>query len=203
MLQYNKGGEAVKKILHIIALAFLWILAFIFSIAFFLFLIFILPLDYLKYKHSPYYKIEKNKYCLFAASGIQFKMYNEIIKNQLPIKYYGNSQDDSCESGWFVFENTLIIPNIFKFEFDSKSGTWIFYGENKNGKQIIMTLDEYIQLEMQDANEFYGQEICNRGVVLIDADDVLDLENAKKDNRFLVNEHNREEALKRFCKTTK
>ena len=40
----------------------------------------LLPLDYIKYKRSLFYKIEHKKYKFFAGSGFYFEFYNEIAK---------------------------------------------------------------------------------------------------------------------------
>lgn len=164
-----------------------------------MFAIFKLPFDYLKYKRSPYYKKERKKYSLFAATGSNFEIYNEILKNDLPIRFIENPRDPSVECGRFVFGDMVIIPDEYSFEFDCESGTWQYCCETDEEKSDLLSLDEYIQDEINTANELAGQEICNDAIVLIDGDCVDDLEKAKAEKRFLVYENNRAEVLKRFC----
>ena len=57
----------------------------------------LLPLDYIKYKRSLFYKNEHKKYKFFAGSGFYFEFYNEIAKNDLPIKYMFNPKNDALE----------------------------------------------------------------------------------------------------------
>lgn len=164
-------------------------------------LMILLPFDYLKYKRSAYYKKERKKYGLFAASSWHFEMYNEIIKYDLPIRFVANPEDPSLECGRFVFEDTLILPDVFSFEFDSQSDTWRYCSEDEDERREILSLDEYLENEIADANELTGQAICKDAVVLIDGDCVDDLEKAKAEKRFLVYEDNRAEVLKQFCET--
>ena len=56
------------------------------ALLFGIFLIVLIPFDYIKYKRSLYYKRERKKYKPFAATGEAFDIYNEILKNDLPIK---------------------------------------------------------------------------------------------------------------------
>ena len=42
----------------------------------------------------------------------------------MPIRYIYNPNDDSLERGWFVYNNTLIIPNVFSFEYNAETENW-------------------------------------------------------------------------------
>lgn len=136
---------------------------------------------------------------IFAGSGNHFEIYNDIIKSNLPIQFIENPNENSLEYGWFVFENILIIPNVFSFEFDLESKEWAYCVEDEDEKRTIMPLDEYIELEIQGANEQAGRVICNDAIVLIDADCIENVDTAKNEKRFLIYEENREEVLKQFC----
>ena len=108
----------MKKILSKIGDFFGTLFAMLVALIFGICVIFLIPIDYIKYKRSLYYKTERKKYKLYAASGVNFEIYNEIVKNDLPIKFICNPDDDSLEHGWFVYNNTLIIPNVFSFEYN-------------------------------------------------------------------------------------
>lgn len=180
---------------------FLMILVIVGVMIFGIGLVILLPFDYLKYKRSAYYKKERKKYRVFAASGWHFEIYNEIIKCDLPIRFIENPDDPTLACGRFVFEDTLILPDDFSFEFDSQSGTWWYCSEDEDEHRQILSLDEYVENEIADANELTGQAICKDAVVSIDGDSVDDLEKAKAEKRFLVYEDNRAEVLKQFCET--
>lgn len=197
----------MKKVLNKIGDSFGEIFGCVVAVLVLISLVVIVPLDYIKYKRSFYYKIEHKKYEILAGWGIHFELYNEIIKNHLPIKYIFNPNDDSLECGWFVFDNTLIIPNIFSFEYDTESGEWKYCDEDiyddENEKRSIMKLDECIETEIQEANELAGKIICNKAVVLIDVNSVDNVELAKKESNFLIYDDNRVEVLENFCKNNK
>jgi len=77
------------------------------------------------------------------------------------------------ERGWFVYNNTLIIPNVFSFEYNPETKKWNYccevVEEDDTEKRIIMSLDEYMEMEVQEANELAGDIICDKAIVLIDA----------------------------------
>lgn len=191
----SKAGEFFKTLFGIL-------LALVLAVC----VAFLLPIDYIKYKRSLYYKKEHKKYKLYAASGVNFEIYNEIIKNDLPIKYIYNPNDDSLECGWFVCDNTLIIPNVFSFEYNIEKNEWNYCCEDidddGNERRTIMSLDEYIETEIQEANRLAGEMICNDAIVLIEGNCIENKDLARNEKRFLIYEENREEILKQFCENT-
>lgn len=191
--------EVVEVMKKAVGKAFSGILAFLITIVLAVCFIFMLPLDYIKYKRSLYHKKEHKKYRLFAASGCNFEIYNEILKSNLPIQFIENPNANSLEYGWFVFENILIIQNVFSFEFNLENKQWTYCCEDEEEKRIIMTLDEYIEIEIQEVNELAGHVICNDAIVLIDGNCIENIDAAKNEKRFMIYEENREETLKRFC----
>ena len=192
----------MKKILSKIGTLFGYLFGTLLALLLGVCLIFWLPLDYIKYKRSLYYKTEHKKYRPFAATGINFEIYNEIIKNHLPIKFICNPNDDSLDEGWFVYNNTLIIPSFFYFEYNTETEKWNYCDtveDDDTEDRIIMSLDEYMETEVQEANELAGDTICDKAIVLIDADSIENAELAKGENNFLIYDGNREEVLKNFC----
>ena len=95
--------KAVRVIKSTIEKFFSFILALFIAMIIVVFLIFMLPFDYIKYKRSLYYKNTKKKYTFFAASNPNFKIYNEIDKNNLPISFIHHPKEKSIVYGWFVF----------------------------------------------------------------------------------------------------
>ncbi|MBO5324287.1 MAG: hypothetical protein J6A88_09400 [Oscillospiraceae bacterium] len=189
-----------RKIRDFFTAIFGILLALIFGIG----VICLIPFDYIKYKRSAYYKLTHKKYTLYSASSIQFDIYNEIIENDLPIKYIRNPEEDALAWGWFVYDQTLIVPESLTFEFDAKSGEWNYCAEiiedDETEKEILMSLSEYMEDNIQSANELAGKIICNKAIVLIEAGDIVGNVNlAKDDPNFLVYDGNRVEVLKNFC----
>ena len=99
-----------------------------------------------------FYKNEHKKYKFFAGSGCYFEFYNEIAKNDLPIKYMFNPKNDALECGWFVFDKTLLIPDSM-VEYRSDVEKW-FCSEYGGGHDVAsIPLDEYLQQEIATINE--------------------------------------------------
>ena len=117
-------------------------------------------------------------------------MYNEIARNGLPIKFIFNPEDDFVERGFFVFRDTLIVVNVYDFEYDFEKDRWLYVcediDENGNEKRVIMSLDEYIETEIAEANRIVGEKICSKAVVLTDSDGLENIEKAEAEKRFLV-----------------
>ena len=158
----------------------------------------LLPLDYIKYKRSLFYKNEHKKYKFFAGSGFYFEFYNEIAKNDLPIKYMFNPKNDALECGWFVFDKTLLIPDSM-VEYYSDVEKW-FCSEYDGGHDVAsIPLDEYLQQEIATINELLKYNVCDKAVVLVDVNNIENIDIAKQENRFLIYDDNREEVIKTFC----
>jgi len=165
------------------------------------YLVLLIPFDYISYKRSFYYKNEKKKYSLFEGTSENLKFYNEIIKYDLPIEYIKNPHDDSIVSGWFAHEKTLFIMNFLDFEYDEQRGMWISWQEDDDGKNSDLTsLDELIEIELQEKNELLGGTPYENAVVWISVESLPDIEQAKKEKRFLIYEKDRAAVLRKFCK---
>ena len=194
--------KAVGVIKSAIKKFFSFILAILIAVIFGVCLIFLLPFDYVKYKRSLYYKNTKKKYTFFDASNDNFKIYNEINKNNLPINFIHHPKEKSLVYGWFVFEKTLIVVNAFNFEYDAESGRWVFSTEaDEEEKHVLLSIDEYIETEIEEVNQALGDKVCDKAVILICADNLENAENACKEERFLIYKNDRIERLKLFVKT--
>ena len=64
----------MKKILSKIGVFFGTVFGLILALLLGVCMLFALPVDYIKYKRSYYYKTERKKYHLFAASGMHFEL---------------------------------------------------------------------------------------------------------------------------------
>jgi len=191
----------VKKVKNLIVNTLCVIIALPFLLLAAIYLILLIPYDYIRYQKSLYYKNEKQKYSLFAGTTENFKVYNEIVKYRLPIKYMKHPQDDSVASGWFACGKTLLIMNFLDFEYDEQRKMWTSRQEEDDDKNInLMLLDELIEIELQEKNELVGGTPYENAVVWISVDSLSDIEQAKKEKRFLIYEKDRAAALRQFCK---
>ena len=136
--------------------------------------------------------------CAFAGSGFYFEFYNEIAKNNLPIKYMFNPKNDALECGWFVFDKTLLIPDTM-LEYHSDDEKW-FCSEYDGGHDVAsIPLDEYLQQEINVINEILGADVCNEAVILVDINNIEYIDIAKQEKSFLIYDDNREEVIRTFC----
>jgi hypothetical protein len=186
----------MKKVLSKIGDFFVTLLGVLLVLIIGVCFIVVLPLDYIKYKRSLYYKTEHKKYRLFAASGIYFRIFNEIIKNDLPIEYYYNPNNDSLECGWFVFDKTLIIPDAALEYVDDD---WIIHIDNDGHDGAILSLTDFLEGEIKEANELIGETVCEKAIVLLNEYQTENIVVAKNDNRLIVYEDDVTEALKAIC----
>ena len=198
MVYLIQGGDRVKRILGKIGTFLGTIFGILLALFVGIFFVLLLPLDYLKYKRSLFYKTEHKKYKLFAGSGCYFDFYNEIAKNHLPINYIFNPKNDALELGWFVYEKTLLLPNSI-IEYHSDVEKW-FCGDYDGGHDVSsIPLEEYLQQEMDNMNELLGHTVCDAAVVLVDINQLDNFDVAKQEKRFLIYDNNREDVLKDFC----
>ena len=189
----------MKRVLSKIETFFGTVFGILFALLVGICFVLLLPLDYIKYKRSYFYKTEHKKYRFFAGSGFYFEFYNEIAKNNLPIKYIFDPQNDALECGWFVFDKTLLIPETV-IEYHSDVGKW-FCSEYDGGHEAVsVPLDEYLRQEIERANECLGSEVCNKAVILADVNNIENIDIAKLEKSFLIYDNNREEVIKAFCK---
>lgn len=154
-----------------------------------------IPIDYIKYKRSLYYKKTREKYSLYMGISPVFNFHNVILKNNLPIEFFPRPEETDNEYGWFVYNNTLILLNAFQFEFDDEKNEWAY----KNKNDVLLTLDEYIESDINGVNKVLGKTVCDKAIVLIKSKDVGNVELAKNDERFLVYDKNMEEVICAFC----
>ena len=90
--------------------------------------------------------------------------------------------------------------NFLDFEYDEQRGMWTSWQEDDDGKNTdLMSLDELIEIELQEKNELLGGTHYENAVVWISVESLSDIERARKEVRFLICENDREEALRCFC----
>lgn len=183
--------NAIKKF-------FSFILAIFIVIIFGVCLIFMLPFDYIKYKKSLYYKNTKRKYVPFVGTNHKFKIYNEISKNNLPISFIHHPKENSILYGQFVFEKTLIIVDVFDWVYDPEEEKWLVLIGHDEEKRSLLSIDEYIETEIEECNQAFEEKICDKAVILIREDELENAGNAYKEERFLIYKDDIIEKLKLF-----
>ena len=57
-----------------------------------------------------------------------------------------------------------------------------------------------MKIELQEKNELLGETLYENAVVCIGVESLSDIEQAKKEKRFLIYEKDRAAVLRKFCK---
>lgn len=195
----------MKNILKFIKDVLFYILLIPISVIAAVCLIIYIPIDYIRYKKSHYYKDFRKKYRMFGGVGTKFKLYNEIREHNIPIEFISDPKEDGVEQGIFVYNCVLIIPDCFEnFRFDPIVNEWCLYCDGEYGEEAVMTLDEYIEEEIECANNKMEKQVCSSGVILSCSDDDSGFaDNEKTDPRILIYSDNRPQILKNWCNMRK
>ena len=143
-----------------------------------IFLLFYIPIDLLKYLHSPYYQTTKEKYTFLCDLSPYFKLYNVIAENSLPVDFYRNKNVKINAFGYFVFKDTLILNDHIP-HFDKSEQDWFVSQSENDGSDILVKLHFVIQNEMDEANRTIGQPVCEKAVLLVEKD-ALDKDDLKE-----------------------
>lgn len=189
----------MKNILSKLSKFFVTVFGILLVLIIGVFYVILLPYDYIRYKCSLFYKRERKKYKLFSGFSVYFDLYNEICKNNLPIKYIFNPNNNAIECGWFVYNKTLLLPDV-AVEYYPDVENW-FCCEYDGGHDVAnVPLSQYLEQEINTINEAFESEICDNAIVLLDEIQVENFDKAKCDKRFLFYNDNRKEVLQNFCK---
>ena len=123
-------------------------------------------INYIKYKKTRYYMDTKESYSWLCADSAHISFYNDIKKSELPIEYYRDKNIKITGYGYFVYRDILIIRDFDNvIYFDSEQNEWFIYEEH--GENL---LKEKVEEEIKKANEFFGENRCNKAIVFLDAE---------------------------------
>ncbi len=143
------------------------------------------PIDFIRYRLSPYYKDTKEKYQWNDPFlNPYFKLYNLIKKENLPIEFYRDKENQASCFGYFVYNNALILPD-YGFGYDEDEEKWFCddYDEDAhpdaNDCTEIDICKDIIDEEIKRCNELCGENTCNYVYALVDYNDIP--ENAPTD----------------------
>ncbi len=129
-----------------------------------------LPFDYIKYKRSYFYKEFKEKYTFFSGISPYFKMYNDIKKSRLPIEYIRNNSVDNIY-GYFVYNKELIIVDCCVY-YDEYNKAWAIVESHEDDRERFYSVEEMVEVMLDEVNKFAGNIICDRAIVLVDLSEV-------------------------------
>lgn len=150
----NKAGELLLYIV-------LTPLCILFGIGLLLYL----PIDFVCYHCSDFYKDTRHKYELFAGSGHWFRLYNTMRKEDLPLDFHLHVTED-INYGYFRYKNILLVQD-YPAEYEPNSKEW-FVCYDKDDREACTPLAEALESEVAGFNEIVGQPLCDRAVLLVD-----------------------------------
>ncbi len=151
-----------------------------------------LPVDAIIYHRSQYYKDIKEKYRLYGADSNCFKLYNLIYGLGLPVEYVRNSYVNINAYGYFYFDDTLIVTDYIP-SYDKEIQGWALVDSEDGGHDGYVSIEDGLQVDIDDFNKFMGREVCSKAILLVDADDLHSeelLHTDKCENLLVYNDEN-------------
>lgn len=79
------------------------------------------PFDIIRYHRMPYYQDFKIKYQFFITSMDMVKLYNRIVREQLPIEYFKNNDFE-----YLVKDGQVLLCGWGYMGFEQVDGEWFF-----------------------------------------------------------------------------
>lgn len=124
-----------------------------------------LPVDFVRYHCSDFYKETRHKYEPFTGNCQWFRLYNTMRKEKLPLDFHLHSTKD-IHYGHFRYQNILLVQD-FSVEYEPKKGEWFAYHEDED-EQASTSLAEVLEMSLENFHEIVGEKRCDRAVLLID-----------------------------------
>lgn len=101
-----------------------------------------LPFDIIRYYKMPYYRDFKVKYSLFLTSRDVVKLYNRIVKEQLPIEYVNYNDFE-----YFVKDNQVLLCDWGNEDFEQIDDEWVFSLDDDSGDKTTKVMEEALTEE--------------------------------------------------------
>lgn len=137
-------------------------------------LILYVPIDYIIYKHSFYYKYTKEKYTPYMGTTFEVKKYNLIKSLNLPIEFIKHS---SGNGGFFYYNDLLILFNNHDVFWDKKGVADVFdvyCSKEKNEAYHCSVYTEELEAVIREFEELKGKNACAKFIVLINKEELKD-----------------------------
>lgn len=143
-------------------------------------LVLYMPVDFIRYGKSQYYKDTKEKYRWLMGMSSTVRMYDMIKANALAVEYI---KPEGVMDGYFLYRDFLILDYYdWEYSYDKKIGGWTTEIEDE-----YIKIEEVVNQDIQEFNEFMKSEVVKRAVVLIDADKIDEYELSDgEDYKFLM-----------------
>lgn len=124
-----------------------------------------LPMDFVRYRCSAFYRDTRRKYEPFTGNCQWFRLYNAMRAENLPLEFHLHTTDE-VTYGYFRHKNILLVQD-YPAEYEPNSKEW-FVCYDKDDREACTPLAEALESEVAGFNEIVGQPLCDRAVLLVD-----------------------------------
>lgn len=147
-----------------------------------------LPLDYLRYKRSQYYRDLGVKYEF--GHSYYTKLYDKIRKADLPVDYHLFRDENTGDyRGYFRYDDVLLVADSMTVLYNETDGCWeINEAEESEHEGELVPLEKSLAEELAVFRERFGNDLCHRAALLIAEDDVPEdyIEQARSSPLFWI-----------------
>ena len=151
-------------------------------------------INFIKYKRQRYYKYTHKKYERYGSINDEFKLYNFIKDNNLPIVHKKNKSKELEHVGYFIYKRTLIVTDVMPY-YDEKKEKWMVITDEE--KENDFTLKDYLDIRIKEFNEQEEYEVCDKAVVFLDESEYKEYVYKRESDNMIIfyNENNMKERL--------
>ena len=100
------------------------------------------PFEMLCYHQMPYYKDLKKKYHLFITMDIEVRIYNHIIREQLPIQYFRNDKSE-----YYMKEGQILLCGWSNEKIEQVGEEWYSFITDEDDNP--MAIKDLLELERE------------------------------------------------------
>ncbi len=103
------------------------------------------PADIYRYHRMPYYKDLRKKYRWYATGTDPVKLYNRMVKENLPIEYQSYENYE-----YFTAENTVLLVGWDKETVEERDGIWGIVFEDEEMGEHWESMENVLETERQN-----------------------------------------------------
>lgn len=154
------------------------------------------PIDYIKYKKSYYYKDFQLKYPFWIGFSPYYTLYNAIKSANLPIEYIPAMEKDSSTAfGYFLYDQTVILNDVGCLTYDEETDEWL-----EEIDDSWVSVEETMEETINNVQKIKGQDGCQKAVLLVEEQQIPEevLCKAKQSDMFILYDDNIIDALKTY-----
>ena len=161
----------MKKILSKIGDILLYILMFPLFIIGIIALMLYVPVDFIRYRRSAFYRDTHCKYEMFIRNAMWFQLYEIMRRDNLPLDFHLHSTDEDT-TGYFWYKDTLLALD-WPMEYAPNQQKWFVLYDNEDHEPCT-PMSDALELELNAFHKNTGATDCHRAVVLADIENIAE-----------------------------